>query len=143
MAVGFESKFLSQLATGRPRAPGVVYSATNERPAVIKSSITVVFGFEWPERRGRPLDGAQIFESTELISIASEIYRVLIFLQSRVGRPMSLLDIRQGCLRVRYAMGEPVEPAAVLSSLRALMRDRDLYCVSDAFAHVHGRSIEP
>jgi hypothetical protein len=136
------NRFLSEIAENTTNLPGMIYAAS-ERPAGGVNVLTVVFGLEWPKKRGQPVDSKNLYESARLQAIASEIFRVKDFLERRLLTEVNLLDIRIGCVRVRYAIEGQIDRSSVHSAMRSLLDHRDLYSVTSVSGNVDGRAVNP
>ncbi|WP_213772867.1 hypothetical protein [Bradyrhizobium sp. dw_78] len=134
--------FLSEIAEHPANFARTIYSAPTRAPEKA-NTITVVFDLEWPEERGKPINSRLIYESTKLKAIGSEIFRVKEFLERRLLATLDLLDIRVGCIRVRYVIREGVDRFLVRSALRSLVENKDAYSVTSVSGNVEGRAVRP
>lgn len=133
--------FFSSLAESKTSLPGMIYSAAPARRGEQLDTITVIFALDWPVDRGKPAPAGQLRESKELQAITSEIFRVKDFLERHLLARVRLLDVRVGCVRVRYSIEGGVDADRVADALRGLLDKRDFYSVSSASGNVGGRAV--
>jgi hypothetical protein len=135
--------FFSNLAESNTSLPGMIYSAAPSRLGEHLDIVTVVFKLDWPMERGTPTRPAELYESTKLQAITSEIFRVKDFLERLLLTEVRLFDVRVGCVRVRYSIEGRMDRNSVGDALQALIDKKDFYSVSSVFGNVGGRAVYP
>jgi hypothetical protein len=131
--------FISDIVTGAHLGPGLIYSSSDKRDGQASNFITVIFNLDWPDKN---LSFAQTSLQSRLDAIGSELFRVKSFLERHLMRDLSVLDIRTGCIWVRYAIDGEVDRDVVSDAMSALMRNRQFYSVTNISAHIDGLSVD-
>lgn len=134
--------FLNEIARNTPRFPRMIYSAGSDRIAEGKiDTVTIVLDLDWPMGNAPEPTASDLLNSVEKAIVAGTIFRVKDFLERQLMAEISLLDIRAGCVRVRYRTPDGLSFNAVLAALRALMENRELFSVLEAKANIGGQAV--
>ncbi|MEZ5529721.1 MAG: hypothetical protein R3E57_07270 [Porticoccaceae bacterium] len=137
--------FFKSLEQSTCLKPGVVYSLGKyfKSDGSPVNTVTVRLALEWPLKKGKPLDTKYLSSSFEMAVAASEIYRVKNYLESRMGEDINVLDIRTGCINVRFSLPDDVDVSMVKQAVTSLSNNKDIYGVLCVDGNVSGRSITP
>ncbi len=131
--------FISDVVTGAHVGPGLIYSSSDKRDGQASNFITVIFNLDWPSKNP---SFAQTPLQPRLDAIGSELFRVKSFLERHLMCELSVLDIRTGCIWVRYAIDGGVDRGIVAGAMSALMRNKQYYSVTNVSAHIDGLSVD-
>ena len=136
--------FLARLAEARQNIPGIIYSSGPDRreDGARVNSITVIFCFDWPTEKGRPLSSNSLMQSANMAAVGGAIFRVKDFLERQLMEEIDVLDIRPGCVRVRFKLSDEIDIEAVDSALAALDASKDNFDVTSVAGHVLGRAVK-
>jgi hypothetical protein len=143
MARELRQSFLNEIAHSAKIGPRTFFARGDRRgDGSTVNYITVVLGLDWPTHLGKPLGPNAVFQSSEMLSLCGAIFRIKNFLESSLLERVDLLDIRAGCVRVRYRVPDAVSPYAVADAITALRDNGASYDVISVEGHVSGRALK-
>jgi hypothetical protein len=136
--------FFSHFATAPAVYPNRIFSErSDKKPNGSRvDTITVIMRFHWPSEKGKPLPATLALDDPRMASILAAIFRVKDFLERQLMEAIELLDVRPGCVNVRFALDPGTRPEDVSVALKRLHGVRANFDVADAAAHVNGRAVK-
>ena len=101
--------------------------------------IKVVLDARWPKGSDRLGD-----ESLQLKrnTVGGSLFRVKILLEQILGEELDVIDIRTGCVTVRFRLPTAMRTLSVKRALERLWAQRDTYSVIDVMGHMDGKSVD-
>jgi len=103
--------------------------------------ISVIMDIAWPMHKGSPISVRDLSDDLRVAAAAGAIKRVQEFLERQTLQELSLIDIRTGCIALRFELIEKCSEWVVLSAIKALEKEANAFSVTSVSAHINGRKI--
>ncbi len=132
-------EFVDQLVNASSPQPGKIFSA---EPVEAPCFLTVILALDWPTIKGKPLETRLLQDDLRLAAIAASVFRVKDFLERQLFQKVSVLEIKPGCVTVKFGLSGATAPEVVTSAVQNLLASAANFDVISAVGHVHGRSIK-
>jgi len=136
--------FFSRFSTPPVVYPNRIYSERSDRndDGSRINTITVAMALHWPSEKGKPLPASCAMDDPRMTSILAAIFRVKDFLERQLMEGIELLDVRPGCVNVRFALRAETRSEDVSVALTRLDSVRSNFDVVSIAGHVNGRAIK-
>lgn len=103
--------------------------------------ISVNLDISWPTHKGHPISIKSISDDLRVVAAAGAIRRVQEFLERQTLQELSLIDIRTGCIALRFELIGACSRLIVLNAIKALENEARAFNVLSVSAHVDGRKV--
>lgn len=143
MAQTTRERFFDEFADSDSRFPHLIYSST-DRSADLphsRSLITVVYSLEWPSDKGVPIPYRKVADNDQANAALGNIFRTIDFFERHLAVPVSLFDVRSGCVRVRYSYDTSVDEYRLSNGVARFKDALSAYDATYISATYHGRSV--
>lgn len=124
--------------------PNIIYQSKSDliECRSRKSCITIIYSLEWPTIKGNPVRYCEAKEKDSANNVISAIFRTVDFFGRQLGSDLRLVDIRTGCVRVRYLYDESVDARRLSLSLSKFSNFSSFYDATHISALLNGRSVQ-
>ncbi len=121
---------------GRPLNPQLL-SATNLQFLSEASSQQLAASLQ-ESTEGKP---HLLSDTFKLAVVGSALFRLQICIEQALHSRVQLLDIRTGCIRVRFKLPDNIDEYVVRHALTTLQDRREIYDVMHSSGHIKGKDI--
>lgn len=105
------------------------------------NSVTVVLNLVWPGKLGRPSDN-EAYDAIQVERLGKAVFKLKGFIERILAEDIQLLDVRNGCVRVRFRLPDEVDVETVHLAVEGVWANRELYDVVSVEGHVGGRALK-
>lgn len=136
--------FIDKLASATETRRDMLYSSgiDKNRDGSRFNSITIIFNLEWPKNNHYTDDFSNLQNSHQKFAIATTVFRTKDYLERQLSEEISIMDIRPGCIKVRYKLSKNIRIETVYKALINLEKLKSNFYISSVNGHVNGRAVK-